>query len=587
MPAGEPAAAEDAGSPEGDAALAIALLAADPGGLGGAWLRGPPGPQRDGWLDGLRAALPADAPWRRLPPDVPDSRLLGGLDLAATLRTGRAVAERGVLAAADGGAVVLALAERTAAGVTARLAGVMDRGSVDIQRDGLAMCWPARFALVALDEGIGDERAPPALCDRMAFTLALDDLPPRAVFDVPPASEVAAARARLASVTAAEDVVRALCATAMALGIASPRASLLALRAARAGAALAGRCTVSGEDAAVAARLVLAPRATREPAEQAESTASPEQPPDATPEDSDQAPTPPADVLEDLVLAAARAALPTALLASLAVAAREASRRGAAAEGRREGARREARRGRPIGVRAGRLHAGARLALIETLRAAAPWQRLRNGAAGTRRLRIRPEDIRIRRYRARPGTTTIFAVDASGSAALHRLAEAKGAVELLLAECYARRDRVALIAFRGRAAEVLLPPTHALARARRSLAALPGGGATPLAAALDAALAQVEAERREGRTPLLVLLTDGRANVARDGTTGRSAGEADALAAARGLAAARITTLLVDTAPRAQPFARTLAEAMRARYLALPQADANGLSDAVALARAA
>ncbi|MBY0334635.1 MAG: VWA domain-containing protein, partial [Acetobacteraceae bacterium] len=247
----------------------------------------------------------------------------------------------------------------------------------------------------------------------------------------------------------------------------------------------------------------------------------------------------------------------------------------------------EARRGRPIGVRAGRLHAGARLALIETLRAAAPWQRLRNGAAGTRRLRIRPEDVRIRRYRARPGTTTIFAVDASGSAALHRLAEAKGAVELLLAECYARRDRVALIAFRGRAAEVLLPPTHALARARRSLAALPGGGATPLAAALDAALAQVEAERREGRTPLLVLLTDGRANVARDGTTGRSAGEADALAAARGLAAARITTLLVDTAPRAQPFARTLAEAMRARYLALPQADATGLSDAVALARAA
>ncbi|MBY0329105.1 MAG: magnesium chelatase ATPase subunit D, partial [Acetobacteraceae bacterium] len=342
--ASEPAPVDMAASPDGDAALAIALLAVDPEGLNGAWLRGPPGPLRDGWLDGLRAALPVDAPWRRLPPDVPDSRLLGGLDLAATLRTGRAVAERGVLAAADGGAVVLALAERTAAGVTARLAGVMDRGSVDIQRDGLAMCWPTRFALVALDEGIGDERAPPALCDRLAFTLALDDLPPRAVFDVPPAAEIAAARARLAGVTAAEDVVRALCATAMALGIASPRASLLALRAARAGAALAGRCTVSGEDAAVAARLVLAPRATRVPAEQAESTASPEQPPDATPEDSDQAPMPPVDALEDLVLAAARAALPTALLASLAVAAREASRRGAAAEGRRGGARREARR---------------------------------------------------------------------------------------------------------------------------------------------------------------------------------------------------------------------------------------------------
>ena len=130
-------------------------------------------------------------------------------------------------------------------------------------------------------------------------------------------------------------------------------------------------------------------------------------------------------------------------------------------------------------------------------------------------------------------------VDASGSAALNRLGEAKGAVELLLAECYARRDQVALLAFRGRAAELLLPPTSSLVRAKRSLSALPGGGGTPLAAGLDAALAAAAAERRRGRTPTVVLLTDGRANVARDGAGDRARAEADALAAARARARGR------------------------------------------------
>ncbi|NKC33979.1 VWA domain-containing protein, partial [Falsiroseomonas selenitidurans] len=238
------------------------------------------------------------------------------------------------------------------------------------------------------------------------------------------------------------------------------------------------------------------------------------------------------------------------------------------------------------GTRTGPLRGGARIALLDTLRAAAPWQALRRAerAAGPP-IRVRAEDIRLLRFRQPRASTAIFAVDASGSAALARLAEAKGAVEMLLADCYARRDQVAVVAFRGRTAELLLPPTHSLVRARRSLAGLPGGGATPLAAGLEAALALAQATTRRGRTPLLVLLTDGRANIARDGTAGRARAEADALGLAAGLRAAGLASLLVDMAARPQPFARQLAAAMGGRYLALPAAAPARLSAAVAEAR--
>jgi len=100
---------------------------------------------------------------------------------------------------------------------------------------------------------------------------------------------------------------------------------------------------------------------------------------------------------------------------------------------------------------------------------------------------VRPADIHLSRYETRRDRLLIFTVDASGSAALARLAEAKGAVELLLAQAYARRDQVALVAFRGDGAETLLPPTRSLVQAKRRLAGLPGGGGTPLAAGLLAA----------------------------------------------------------------------------------------------------
>jgi magnesium chelatase subunit D len=319
----------------------------------------------------------------------------------------------------------------------------------------------------------------------------------------------------------------------------------------------------------------------------------PEQPP-SDPQDraDDETDQPlPDGPLEERVLEAAQAAIPPGLLALLM--AGFMPRRAQAAGGRSGAARSSPRRGTPAGTRRGDPRAGARLNVVETLRAAAPWQPLRRAerartgsARAAARVEVRHDDFRIKRFKQRSQTTTLFAVDASGSSALHRLAEAKGAVELLLAECYVRRDEVALIAFRGQGADLMLPPTRSLVRAKRSLAALPGGGGTPLAAGIDALLLLASAERRRGHTPVAVLLTDGRGNIARDGATGRAAGEADALTAARGFRLAGLSAVLIDTSPRPQPAAAQLAEAMGARYLALPHADARAVSAAVRVATA-
>jgi magnesium chelatase subunit D len=571
---------------EADAALAAALLAVDAPGLCGAVLRARVGLPRESWLDLLRSLMPAEAPWRRMPQHITEERLLGGLDLTATLRSGRRVLQRGLLSDADGGVVVVTMAERLPPTTAAQVGGVLDSGEVRLERDGLTARLPSRIAVVALDEGIeDDERAPAALDERVAFRVGFGS---RMMIDFTlaafEAGQVDAARRRLAAVDLSDEVLEALVKTAAALGVQSSRAGLFAVRAARAHAALHGRGIVTAEDAAAAARLVLAPRATQWPVPPEAPEAEPPPPP---PPESDE--SPPADEasppnaedrpLEDRILEAAQAVIPAGLLERI-LAARS---RSGASHGRVGQWRASAQRGRPIGARPGSPQGGARLDLIETLRAAAPWQRLRlaQTRAGGSRIRVSPQDFRIRRFKSHSETTTIFAVDASGSSALHRLAEVKGAVELLLAECYVRRDRVAVVSFRGAGVEVLLPPTRSLVRAKRSLAGLPGGGGTPLAGGIDAALAIALGVRRQGGTPTLVLLTDGRANLARDLTPGRGRAEAEALSAARALRAARISSVLIDTAPRPQPLAAELAAAMDARYVPLPHADASSLHRAV------
>ncbi|MEM1415142.1 MAG: magnesium chelatase subunit D [Myxococcota bacterium] len=568
---------------------ALALFAIDPVGLGGLWIRSGPDPRREAvvaWAKGLVG----DVPWLRLPSHVTEDRLLGGLALAETLERGRMIHERGLLARADGGVVVAPMAERLEANVVAALGAALDRGELVVEREGLAARVHCRLGLIALDEGREDEAMPAPLRDRLAFPLDLaapDLRGPR-----PPAPEgVADARARLADVAVSGAAVEALVKGALALDIPSLRAAILAARAARANAALGGRAEVVAEDLEMAARLVLGPRAQHVP-----ETAEEEPPEDETPEEempeerpNDPSPSseePPEDgpapeALDDVVLEAAASAIPAGLLDAL----RSGSTRSAATSGQAGALGKSDAGGRPAGTLAMTPRPGQRLNVVETLRAAAPWQKLRRRGEGP--VQVRKSDFRVTRFRQKTETRVIFCVDASGSAALRRLAEAKGAVERVLADCYVRRDHVAMLAFRGSGAELVLPPTRSLTRARRELAGMAGGGTTPIAAGLDAARALALDARRRGQTPLVVVMTDGRANVARDGRPDPAAAREDALTSARALRSEGIACLFLDTAPRPRPRGRALAEALGARYLPLPYLDAAGVSREVqGLARA-
>ena len=599
---------------QGDAATIAALFAVDPVGLGGVALRSPACDNRDQWLALLKSLLPTQTPLRRVPLNINDTALLGGLDLGATLQAGKPIALKGLLSQADGGVLVLAMAERMSLSSAARFGSVLDTGMVALQRDGLDTSAKASLGLVALDEGASDdEQMPAGLADRLAFRLLMSAQDEDEEGPEWTAQEVLNARQRLSQVKIDDEAVQALCAAALALGIDSLRASVFAVRVARAAAALAGSNTVEEEHTGVAARLVLAPRATRLPPaappenEAQDTPAENQEPPEPVPEppsepdspdaenkdeshaDGDQEETQNEDPglpenLAELVLEAAQAAIPSGLLASLKIG--QLQRAKTPTSGSAGALQKNALRGRPVGARKGEPRSGQRINVLETLRAAAPWQKLRQRQQALsdgqkQRIVVRKEDFHVTRFRQSGQTTTVFVVDASGSSALHRLAEAKGAVELLLADCYVRRDSVAVLAFRGQTAELILPPTRSLARAKRSLAGLPGGGGTPLSHAIDASMLLADQLRKKGETPIVVLLTDGKGNIARDGRPGRAQAAADALASATEMRLRGFSTLLVDTSPQAQEAAKNLAKAMGAQYLALPYAGANSLNQAV------
>ncbi len=537
--------------------LALQLLRIAPDRLNGLWVRARSGPVRDRFLERIHAL------WRdngviRIHPNVDDEALYGGLDWTAAL-TGRGVRQRAGLLERRA-LLLLSMADRCTSALSVRLAQALDRPETSV---------------IALDEG--EDGLAPAIVDRLAFFIDLEGI---AYGDCVEPTGIEGhgddGALRPSDVDSSREAIDSMTRLAASLGIGSLRAPLLALHAAKAHAANFGRISLDFRDIQTAAELVYPHRATALPTEPEDSNQDPPQPQSNgqnAPEDTGDRAGSGAD---EILLDAVKAALPREVLERLA--AGEASRRAVGSSGS-GAARRGNRRGRPLPSRPGRLNVGARLDLVATLRAAAPWQKIRKSASPRgQKVHILPSDIRLKQFEQRSDRLLVFAVDASGSAAMARLAEAKGAVELLLAEAYARRDHVALIAFREKAAELLLPPTRSLVQTKRRLATLPGGGATPLAAGMFAASELADHAKKRGYTPTLAILTDGRGNIALDGTSNRAVAQNDSEAIARLIRHQRTSSIVIDTATRPQRPLKDLARLMGAEYLPLPRADSHRLA---------
>jgi len=485
-----------------------------------------------------------------VPLGVTEDRLLGSVDVSASIRRGRAVFQPGLLAEAHRGVLYVDEINLLDPGIANLLFTVVDAGFNQVEREGISFRHPCRPLLIATyNPAEGELRA--HLIDRLAMVLSADTpltlderveavarvlqqaADPRAfrrhfgpgLADLQ--QRIGAGRCLLPRVRMEPQQLRYLVEEANRAGVEGHRAELFAARVARAHAALLGRRSIHAEDLRLAVELVILPRSAPVAA-----------PPDATPEaappgvpPSDSAgETPPEQEVpppEPATGEPSSEAIPDTFLFSpegvlldphlLAQAARGKRRHGRAGGG---GLVRSLDRGRYVKplIPHGPIH---HVAIDATLRAAAPHQRARRRAIlGTSRrsgpkLLLREEDLRVKQLVRKAGALVIFVVDASGSMALNRMQAAKGAALQLLSEAYRSRDQVALITFRGRRAEVQLPPTRSITAASRRLERLPCGGGSPLAHGLALAVRLGENARRtkDVGEVILVLVSDGKANV--------------------------------------------------------------------------
>jgi magnesium chelatase subunit D len=598
----------------------------------------PDGPHAD------PAAVTRPARLVELPVGAAEDRVAGSLDLERALAEGVRAFEPGLLAAAHRGLLYVDEVNLLHDHLVDLLLDAAAMGRAHVEREGVSVSHAARFLLVGtMNPEEGELR--PQLLDRFGLTvevrasrdpavrvevvrrrLAADADPEGfaarwAAEDARVADQVAAARALLPGVVLSDAALRQIAEVCAAFDVDGMRADIVTARAARAHAAWQGRLEVGPEDVRVAARLALPHRRRRTPFEEpgldeqtldealdraAQSEPGPDPEPDPDPDGPDGGPPGggpvrdgghPDDVPEgnphrDDVSAERNGgsggsgeqhpvepAPPPGRAKVLT-----APGTGTGTPGRRSRAR--TGQGRTTSsqvphdvrtVRAGGLH------LPATIRAAAADQRAR-GRRGEGPLRVRPEDLREAVREGREGNLVVFVVDASGSmAARHRMAAVKGAVLALLTDAYQRRDTVALIAFRGAGADLLLPATSSVEAGVARLRQLPTGGRTPLAEGLVAArdLLRVQRLRDPRRRALVLVVTDGRA------TAGCRPLERSRQAA-RLLAAEGAASVVVDceSGPVRLGLAAELAVQLGAEHLPLAEVTADGLAAAARTRRA-
>lgn len=555
------------------ALLGAALSIARPDLFGGLLIKASSGPVLTAWIDEVRALGGDDRAPVMVPASVSADRLHASLSVSRSLAEGRPVYQSGLLEDAAGGVMIISGAERLQEGVSALLAAELDPAGRSAS---------PRIALIAVDESREPgETSPPILAERLAFRADLNEL---RYFDVGGAGYTAAdvdrIRTGMSSVKMADEDLSAVAAACLGMGVSSLQVPVFCMHAARAIAALEARSAVASEDIMRACQLILPGRGRPVPEAQQAPQPQPDAPDNTSGDDSsatdEEALAETAQSLETRIIDS----IPSAHVEMMASRSRATSRGRAGVSGRSGAhviALDRGRPDRPFKSQTGR----GRVDVLATLRAAAPMQKARQGQTGREGLQIRKSDLRMKRFKRRKQSSVIFVVDASGSAAMHRMAEAKGAVERLLSQCYSRRDLVSLISFAGEQARMMLPPSRSLVRARRQISDLAGGGATPLAHALVEAFQLAKSEHDRGRTPFLVFLTDGRGNIALDGTPDRERAGSEVSSLAKTLIRDRFAAVFFDTSRRPDPRTRRLSDDLGAQYQFLPNADGETVSKVV------
>ncbi len=565
-----------------------------------------------------------------LPLGATEDRVCGTIDLGRALQEGVKAFEPGLLARANRGFLYIDEVNLLEDHLVDLLLDVAATGRNHVEREGVSAEHPARFVLVGSGNPEEGELRP-QLLDRFGLCVEVEtekDLDSRVLiverreaFDRDPAAfnlstqteqarlrrRVARAAALYAEVEVPRAVLRQAAELCLRLGVDGHRGEITLTRAARALAALEGRRAVTAADLRRVAPMALRHRLRRDPLEQGGGSARVERAAEevfgndeaeseaassgdgtrhspASLKVSDESADAAGSDEKTIVPPPAEVGLKPDVLTQNEEGRARASKQPSAPARRRAGSGGStfSARGRYAGATASKSE-GARVALDATLRAAAV-----NRALHEARFRIAPEALRYKRHRSRSGTLYIFLVDTSGSMALNRIEQAKGALAQLLRRSYVNRDRVALVIFRGGGAELLLPPTSSVSRARALLDALPVGGATPLASGLLRALEVARrAEMSGARRVRLVVFTDGRANVplmdesVGDRTSRRERMRREIASLGASLARACDASVVVDTQGRFTDGGegRSLSEALGGGYVRLPHLLSETMSD--------
>ena len=535
-----------------------------------------------------------------LPLNTTEDRLLGALDLERTLASGSRVISPGLLARADGRVLCVNDIGLLDSDTAAHVAHAMDARCVRIERETVSTNQSADFLLIGLFNATESEASPMLrervglivdsvvdlsieesvvmidrefLFENNSFGFVGDFILEEAAIK----NAIETARSRLPRVRVSKNHIRQIVRVSMRLGVEGNRADSFAFKAARANAALAGRDEVNDDDIVTAIRFVLAPRATMLPSPEQK-----EQPVDKSTDCGDAAEDAKQVLDADLsgftdaadeLIPPIDSRVPSELFR---LPQRTPSHNDRSGKRLKSSASTRGRyvRSQVQGTRE------AKVAIDATLRAAAPFQVRRRSAAenresdlASRRIKIAPADLRYKQFKQRSGVLFIFAVDASGSMAINGMAQAKGALLRVLQQAYLHRDKVALISFRRKGAEVLLASTGSVELAKRLVDSLPTGGGTPISAGVAKAIELARLARLKGMSrAVLVLFTDGRANViAREGQTIDD--ELRTLAVALG--SESIDSIVVDTRARyiSSGEANAVAQKLGSRYLYLPRAD--------------